>query len=111
MAGGEAQYKQMTSWAAANLKPAELTAFNGAVNGTAEQMAMAVGSLRGRYEAANGSAPKLLAGGPTGATEGFASQAEQTAAINLKDAEGRKLYDRDPAYRAKVAARIAVSTF
>lgn len=110
-AGGKENYSKMSAWAAANLQPADLEAYNGAVNGTEAQMQMAVSSLRSKYEAANGAAPKLLSGGDGAISEGFKSLAEQTAAINFKDTNGNKLYDKDPAYRKKVSDRIAASTF
>lgn len=111
--GGEEQFNQIITWAANNMTDAEKAAYNKAVEeGTPEERMLAVTGLRARYESENGSAPKLLGGKQAStAAAGFASRAEQSAAINKRDERGRRLYDIDPAYRAQVAARIAASNY
>lgn len=105
IAGGKDEFAKMTEWAKTGFNAAEIAAFNTAVTGTAEQMQLAVAGLRARYEAANGREPGLLGGKPgaTG-TQGYASRAEMTT--DMKDPR----YAKDPAFRAKVEAKLAATT-
>lgn len=104
-AGGKEQFAKMADWSRANMTEGERTAFNNAVAGTPEQMKLAVAGLRARYEAANGSDPKLLGGNATNNNGiGYASRAEMTTA--MRDPR----YAKDPAYRATVEQKVAAST-
>jgi hypothetical protein len=104
IAGGADQYDNMTKWAAANLDIKEIEAYNQAIEGSAEQAALAVAGLKSKYITANGSEPSLLTGGNGGGQEvGFQSTSEMTTA--MKDPR----YAKDPAYRKSVERRIAVS--
>lgn len=107
VAGGKDEFAQMVKWAATGLTAGEIAAYDAAVTGgTLDQMKFAVAGLKARYEAINGKEPGLLGGGNANAGgNGFASLAEQTAAI--KDPR----YQKDPAYRAQVATKIGNSTF
>ena len=107
LAGGEAAFGSMLSWASANLSPADIAAFDTAVVGNAASRSQAITALKARYTAANGSAPALVAG--QGSSEGvgaFSSRAEVTTA--MRDPR----YRSDPAYRAVVEQRVgAMSVF
>lgn len=105
IAGGKDEFAKMTEWAKTGFNAAEIAAFNTAVTGTTEQMQLAVAGLRARYEAANGREPGLLGGKPGNAgAPGYASRAEMTA--DMKDPR----YAKDPAFRAKVEAKLAATT-
>lgn len=104
--GGASQFETMKSWAAANLSADELKTFNSQVVASVDSSKMALQWLKTRYESANGSAPQLLTGGSSAApSNGFRSQEEVVAAV--RDAR----YQRDPAYRAEVARRLAAKQF
>lgn len=104
--GGEQQYQTMLAWAQAALTKAEQDAFNKATLGSREEVMLAVNSLKGRFEGAYGRSPNLLGGSQQGnAPQGYASRQEMTAA--MRD----RRYATDPAYRAAVAAKLAVSEF
>jgi hypothetical protein len=104
IAGGETEYTNMVAWAAANLDIKEIQAYNQAIEGTAEQAALAVAGLKSKYVSVNGSEPSLLnGGGGLSGEQGFASTAEMTAA--MKDPR----YAKDPAYRKSVEQRVSVS--
>lgn len=106
VAGGKDQFEQMVKWAATGLTPGEIAAYDAAVTGgSVDQMKLAVAGLRARYEAANGREPGLLGGKPgSGNAPGYASRAEMTT--DMKDPR----YGKDPAFRAKVEAKLAATT-
>jgi len=103
-AGGEESYGKMTEWAKASLKPAEIAAYNKAVDsGDANSMLLAIRGLRSSYEKANGRSPNLLKGenvSTAGSVQPFMSVHEQTQAIN------DPRYKKDPDYRAAVLKRM-----
>ena len=104
--GGPEKYSDITTWAKANLTPPEIAAYNAAVSsGSAEQAKLAAMGLSAKYEKANGSDPQRLLGGQSAGSTGdvFESMAQVTAA--MKD----PLYKSDPAFRAKVQAKLARS--
>jgi hypothetical protein len=104
-AGGKDKFVQMAEWSKTNMTDAERASFNKAMTGTVEDMKLAIGGLKARYQAAEGSDPALIGGkGGDGGTAAFASRAEMTAAI--KDPR----YAKDPAYRAVVEKRIGAMT-
>lgn len=101
--GGEAVFTQVQEWARANLRPAEIKAYNDAVSrGDVEMMALAVRGLHAKHLAAVGSRPTLIGGDASpAAAEGFGSQAELTAA--MRDPRYRK----DATYRAEVERKLS----
>lgn len=104
-AGGKDQFKAMQEWASTGLSVADLAAYNKAVEGTPEEALQAVRSLRAQYEAVYGRNPGLIGGTPvTGSTAGYASKAEMVA--EMRDSR----YEKDPAYRARVQAKVAATT-
>ena len=105
VAGGEKQYEAMSAWAQVSMSKAELQAYNKAVSGTPDEVALAVAGLKAKYIAANGSNPTLLQGGsgPAQNTSGYESRAQ------LVEAMQDPRYAKDPAYRKSVEQKLAVS--
>lgn len=104
-AGGVENFTRIQEWAKAGLNKAEIEAFNKAVIGTEEEMIQAVHGIKSRFEKEYGKAPNLLGGAPAaGGNNGYASRAEMVS--DMRDAR----YEKDPAYRAKVQAKIAATT-
>jgi len=97
-AGGEAEYNNLTSWAAENLDESKMDAFNDIVNrGNATSIQIAVAGLRAEYEAQEGYEGRMLTGKAAKSSgDVFRSQAEVVQAMNDPK------YDRDPAYRQDV---------
>jgi len=106
-AGGANGYKEMIAWAGKTLTENEIAAFNKAVtSGDADVAKLAVSGLAAKHKATV--RPSLLngKGGPgTDGVKPFASVAERRVAMN------DPRYRTDPAYRAAVSARLAVSDF
>lgn len=105
--GGEEAFKQIQAWGRSNLPAAELKAFNDLVDSKApvETVNLVLAGIKSRYEAANGSEPTLLNGQTASAgAAGFQSIAQMTAAMS------DPRYAADPAYRAEIEGRIAVTT-
>jgi hypothetical protein len=104
--GGEEGFQKLSEWANANVPKEELTAVDKALaSGDKAQAALAVRGLHARYQAENGKEPNLLDGettGPSGATP-FQSTAEVVKAMS------DPRYAKDPAYRAEIDKRLAVS--
>lgn len=103
--GGEEQYYQMVEWASESLPPAEVDAFNKAIDsGDMSMVNMAVNGLAARYRSEVGTEPQLIQGETTGNSGGsFNSAAELTAA--MRDPR----YQNDPAYRQAVAQKLSRS--
>jgi len=103
--GGEAEYRSMVSWAATNLSPGEVAAFNKAMDfGSVDEIKLAVGGLQARYSAANGSEPSLIGGSQNGNSgDVFRSTAELTRAMS------DPRYRSDPAYREEVIGKLSRS--
>lgn len=104
-AGGEEQFNNMISWAAENMSPEEVKAYNTAVDsGDEGQLNLALDGLVAKYTKANGSKPKLM-GGKNGSSNAdvFNSAAELTAA--MRDPR----YKTDKAYRQQVEAKLSRS--
>ena len=97
-AGGEAEYNNLTTWAAQNLDEAKMDAFNDIIDrGNATSIQIAVAGLRAEYEAQEGYEGRMLTGKAAKSSgDIFRSQAEVVQAMNDPK------YDRDPAYRQDV---------
>jgi len=97
-AGGEAEYNNLTSWAAENLDESKMDAFNDIVDrGNATSIQIAVAGLRAEYENQEGYEGRMLTGKAAQSSgDIFRSQAEVVQAMNDPK------YDRDPAYRQDV---------
>jgi hypothetical protein len=103
--GGNANYSAMTEWAGENLSDGDVDAFNAIVEGASvDQAKMAVKGLYAQFLAAGGKPPQLMQGGTSGTgVKPYSSTAQITEA--MKDAR----YKNDPAFRASVEQRLAVS--
>lgn len=105
--GGDEKYSEIVQWAQANMTPSEIEAFNKAVDsGNKDQARLAVKGLKASYESANGREPNLMSGGVKGGVEG--DTFESTAQLTKAMADPR--YREDPAYRAKVQAKLGRSS-
>jgi|TARA_R100000482_G_scaffold52647_1_gene18775 hypothetical protein len=102
LVGGQESYTDMVNWAAENLTEGEQSTYNDAMNSRdLERIKFAVEGLSAKYQKAEGTTPNLINGktsSPTG--PGYESWAQVTAAM----ADPR--YEKDPAYRAEVQARL-----
>lgn len=103
--GGSEKYSEMTTWAKANMSAAEINAYNAAVSsGDVAQAKLAVLGLSAKFSKANGSEPRLVQGRTNSAS---ADVFESTAQLTESMRDPR--YAKDPAYRAKVQAKLARS--
>lgn len=103
--GGEAAYNETLAWAADNLKPDEVAAFDNVVNsGNKDAIFFAVQALNQRYKDSVGFEGKQVSGKSVKSSiKGFRSQAELARAISDPK------YRTDPAYRLDVEQRLAAS--
>lgn len=104
--GGDEAYVAMTEWAKSNMTPSEIAAYNAAVSsGNADQAKLAALGLSAKYQKAVGSDPQRLLGGQgaSSSSDVFESMAQVTAA--MRDPQ----YKADPAFRAKVQAKLGRS--
>lgn len=105
-AGGKDKFNEMAAWAAQNMTKEEVAKLNADFNsGDITTLKLAVNSLKASYEKAQGSEPNLIQGENQNgnAATGFQSTAEVTKAMS------DPRYKTDPAYRASVAAKMAVT--
>lgn len=109
--GGRESYAKISEWASDNMSEKQLSAYNQALEtGSDEQASLAIDWLKGKYEEANGVSPTLAQGKTAGSgVSAFESRAQVMAAMSERDATGRKRYEVDPAYRAEVERRLALS--
>lgn len=103
--GGEKAYTDMITWAGSNLTDGEQKAFNQMLKTSdLEQIRMAVSGLQAKYLAQGNREPNLIGGRASrNVGDKFESTAQVVAAMN------DPLYQTDPAYRAKVEAKISRS--
>ncbi|RVI12658.1 hypothetical protein CN206_10535, partial [Sinorhizobium meliloti] len=105
-AGGKDHLDRMFAWASTSMTAAEITAYNASfANADVTAAELAIKELRSKYEAANGRDGSLLNGkAPSPTADAFGSWAEVTQAMS------DPRYEKDPAYRAKIEAKIARSS-
>jgi hypothetical protein len=103
--GGQDAYSETLAWAAENLTPAEVAAYDNVVNsGNKDAIFFAVQALNQRYRDAVGFEGKQVSGKAVKNTiKGFRSQAELARAIS------DPRYRNDPAYRMDVEDKLAAS--
>lgn len=103
--GGDAAYTQMMQWATDNLSEQEISMYDSVMDtGNAGAAYFAMQALSYRYKDSVGVEGNLLQGkAATNNTRGFKSQAEVVTA--MQDPR----YDRDPAYRQEVMAKLESS--
>mgnify|MGYP003115893269 CR=1 FL=1 len=111
VAGGHEAYAEMAEWASEALSETQLDAYNAALeSGTKEQATLAIDWLKAKHDAANGTNPALIQGRTQGSSsKPFDSRAQVLAAMAERDASGSKKYATDPAFRAEVERRLAIS--
>jgi hypothetical protein len=100
--GGDAQYNNLVTWAGSNLPENEIKAFDDLVGtGNAAAIQLGVDAIKSRYEAVNGYEGRRLTGkAADNSGDVFRSQAQ------LVEAMSDPRYDRDPAYRQDVVAKL-----
>jgi hypothetical protein len=100
--GGEESYQNLMGWAADNMDPADIEAFDALVeSGNARSIRLAAAGLRAQYESQNGFEGEMLTGrAPVQQADVFRSQAEVVQAMS------DPRYDRDPAYRQDVFEKL-----
>lgn len=103
--GGQEQYNQTLEWAAENLSPDEVAAYDNVINsGNKDAIFFAVQALNQKYRDAVGFEGKTVTGkAPRNSVKVFRSQAELARAIS------DPRYRNDPAYRIDVEERLAAS--
>jgi len=103
LVGGEQQYQAMCQWAAENLDPNEVAVFDSVVTELQDPRAVyfAIQALNYRFREATGYEPELLSGrSPSNQGDIFQSHAQ------LVEALSDPRYERDPAYRAAIEAKL-----
>ena len=104
--GGAEKFPEMVEWAKVNMTDAQITEFNAAVgSGNKDRAKLAVMGLGSAFTAAVGSEPVLLGGRPNTATAG---DVYESLAQMQKDMSSKE-YKADPAFRAKVQAKLGRS--
>ena len=100
--GGEEQYNGLVSWAAENMPENFVQAFDNLINvGDPDMIKLAVVGMQAAFQEANGYEGRMLSGKPAQTQQDvFRSQAEVVAAMN------DPRYDKDPAYRQDVFAKL-----
>ena len=103
--GGQDAYNDTLAWAADNLKPEEVAAYDNVVNsGNKDAIFFAVQALNQRYKDSVGFEGQQVSGkAPKSTVKGFRSNAELAAAIS------DRRYRTDPAYRFDVEQKLAAS--
>lgn len=104
MVGGEEAYGEMVQWALKNVPRADLEAFDKLLEeGSLGQVKLAVQGLFSAFQNSNGKEPSLLGGGRSESKDVYRSVAELTA--DMRDPR----YEKDPAFRADVQAKLGRS--
>lgn len=103
--GGQEAYNDTLAWAADNLKPEEVAAYDNVINsGNKDAIFFAVQALNQRYKDSVGFEGQQISGrAPKSTVKGFRSNAELAAAIS------DRRYRTDPAYRYDVEQKLAAS--
>jgi len=103
--GGQDAYNDTLAWAADNLKPEEVAAYDNVVNsGNKDAIFFAVQALNQRYKDSVGFEGQQISGkAPKSMVKGFRSNAELANAIS------DPRYRNDPAYRYDIEQKLAAS--
>lgn len=109
LAGGSKEsYEQMTAWAKANLPAEEVAKYNELVGSNSKaNVSLAVTGLFARYTAANGFNPTHQEQGSNRTPNAQAYGSLQEMVRDMHN----PLYQKDPAFRAKVEAKANISNF
>lgn len=101
--GGEAEYGDMMTWASESLTPQEIASYNQSIEDPS-LTEFAIKGLHARYSADKG--PSFLKGTTQGSVSGgFVSKHEMMAEMSSPR------YAKDPAFRAEVQRRVALSKY
>lgn len=102
IAGGDESYQEMIAWASETLTPQDIQRYDNVIaSGNYDAISFAVEALKSKYTEAMGVEGQLFKGKPASSTRDiFRSQAEVVAAMS------DPRYDRDPAYRQDVFAKL-----
>ena len=103
--GGEQNYNLMMEWAADNLQPWEVEAYNQQIENLDANTNFALLGMQARYQNSVGIQPNLMSGD---VGEDIAPRFESLA--ELTSAMSDPKYTSDPAYRARVAQKLKFST-
>ena len=100
--GGEEQYNNLVGWASQNMPENFVNAFDNLISvGDPDMIKLAVTGLQAAFQEANGYEGRMLSGKPAQTKQDvFRSQAEVVAAMS------DPRYDKDPAYRQDVFAKL-----
>jgi hypothetical protein len=105
-AGGSETFNEMVEWAKANLSPAEINAYNAAIDsGDQAKAKLAVSGIYQRFSSARPSEPSLFKGNTASAQT---SDVYESIAQMQKDM-AHPDYAKDPAFRARVERKLARS--
>ena len=103
IAGGEQGYNDMINWAQDTLSEGDIEAFNESLTNS-NTSNFAINGLYARYSAEKG--PTLVKGSTTNTPAGgFSSKQEMVSEMASPQ------YKRDPAFRAEIQRRVAISNF
>lgn len=103
--GGEEAFKGIAEWAAANAEPAQVDTYNALLE--AGKIKEALNFLKTAYSAVEGKAPaRVVTGASTSAvSDGDVYQSRQEVTADMRSPQ----YANDPAFRAKVQAKLGRS--
>jgi hypothetical protein len=105
-AGGSETFNEMVEWAKANLTPAEINAYNAAIDsGDQAKAKLAVSGVYQKFSSARPSEPSLFKGATSSASS---SDVYESIAQMQKDMASPD-YKADPAFRARVQAKLSRS--
>lgn len=98
--GGDETYNSMVAWAAGNLTPSEIEAFNRQIESGRDSAMLAVFGLKARFEAKAGKSPRLVGGSPSSSSDVYSDRA------SFLEAMGDPRYKASEAYRNQVSAKL-----
>ncbi len=105
VAGGDKGFTEMVEWAAANLAPPQIAAYNAAIDsGNPENAKLAVAGLYQQFAAARPSEPSLF----TGSTGTPTADVYESVAQLQRDMASKE-YKTDSAFRSKVQSKLGRS--
>lgn len=101
--GGQEAYAEMTEWASENMSDAEIDAFNGILEaGNPAATKLALGDLKAKFVAANGSEPQVRLQGNASSASGSTYDSVDALMKDMQNPE----YHTNESFRAKVAAKL-----
>lgn len=103
IAGGPDEFTAIVQWGKQNLSEGEFNAFQNSMGQSMEAAKLAIYGLKGRYVAAEGSAPQLRSGNNSNPSTGAAYESRAQMTADMKDPR----YKIDPAFQQAVINKIA----